>query len=563
MAKSRFMRSPREYFLLLGLAYLAAINVAQFAGASMVVELDQVSFPKIVAKHKKPIYVEFYAPDCGHCQQMERVLEEVAEELTGLVTVVKVDARSSHNINREYGVRQTPTLLLFKNGSIVEESREDLHGLRAAPYIVQYLRRYVGSSVAKVSTREELDELAQEHGVAVVGLFDDSEGSRDKYKVFREVADKQRRLAKFAAVTDSSATISVAEFHELDTLPTAFVLKRHNVVVPFQGPWEGAALDAWVKDQAFPLVGNFSVLTYFRYMKRELPMMHLFYDQNDEEGLTAALEEVERAAVELEGNFSVVTVEKKASEEDARLLLRNTGLSFFRMPAVSIRTVDKKHSYAFNQLIDIKADRIVEFAKSFRDKKGIEASAKCLVSNNKQRAADYTPEELARYEEFAISEKERFSFMDDEVREVDESAFRGTIAKTQKDVLILYTARWCAHSLHLEDTLHKLVRAGEFKDLIDAGELMLLKVDVVLTAPPDNSHIATVPQIKYISARYKEFPNWFAALGYDPESVVRFVRSYHSMRFVEIPGDGPSPFTVKKQKEAEMQALLSASQDMI
>jgi len=127
------------------------------------------------------------------------------------------------------------------------------------------------------------------------------------------------------------------------------------------------------------------------------------------------------------------------------------------------------------------------------------------------------------------------------IREVDMTTFNKQLKKSWKDVLIIYTARWCKFSTRLEEIFHRMVRAGEFEDFED--EIQFVKIDVVLTQSEDYKFMQTVPAIKYVSARYKDFPNWYGGKHDSPDELVQFVHSYHSMRHVEIPGEGPSPFS--------------------
>jgi glutaredoxin len=122
------------------------------------------------------------------------------------------------------------------------------------------------------------------------------------------------------------------------------------------------------------------------------------------------------------------------------------------------------------------------------------------------------------------------------------TTFHKQLKKSWKDVLIIYTARWCTYSTRLEEILHRMIRAGEFDDFED--EIQFVKIDVVLTQAEDYKALQTVPAIKYVSARYKDFPNWYGGRHDSADEIVQFVHSYHSMRHVEIPGEGPSPYSV-------------------
>jgi thiol-disulfide isomerase/thioredoxin len=69
---------------------------------------------------------DLFPVDCYHCQQLDPVLEGVAEKFGNKVTVIKIDSRSAHDLNRELKVRGTPTMLLFKDGQEITEAREDI-----------------------------------------------------------------------------------------------------------------------------------------------------------------------------------------------------------------------------------------------------------------------------------------------------------------------------------------------------------------------------------------------------------------------------------------------------
>lgn len=67
-----------------------------------------------------PVLVDFYADWCGPCQMMAPVLKEVAQEMGDKVKVIKIDVDKNQPIAQRFGVRSIPTLILFKNGKILE-----------------------------------------------------------------------------------------------------------------------------------------------------------------------------------------------------------------------------------------------------------------------------------------------------------------------------------------------------------------------------------------------------------------------------------------------------------
>ena len=85
----------------------------------MALQITDASFDEVVLKSDKPVLVDFWAPWCGPCRMLGPVIEELASEYEGRVVVGKVDVDNNQEFAAKYGVRNIPTVLVFKDGEVV------------------------------------------------------------------------------------------------------------------------------------------------------------------------------------------------------------------------------------------------------------------------------------------------------------------------------------------------------------------------------------------------------------------------------------------------------------
>ncbi len=83
-------------------------------------EIGDAEFADKVLKSATPVVVDFWAPWCGPCKSIAPVLEEIASELGGKVTIYKVNVDDNPKSPSQYNVRAIPNLIIFKGGVEVD-----------------------------------------------------------------------------------------------------------------------------------------------------------------------------------------------------------------------------------------------------------------------------------------------------------------------------------------------------------------------------------------------------------------------------------------------------------
>ena len=84
--------------------------------------LTSDNFESEVIASEIPVLVDFWAPWCGPCKMLGPVISQIAEENEGKIKVGKVNVDDEEELAMQYGIQSIPTVLLFKNGEVVEQS---------------------------------------------------------------------------------------------------------------------------------------------------------------------------------------------------------------------------------------------------------------------------------------------------------------------------------------------------------------------------------------------------------------------------------------------------------
>ena len=86
----------------------------------MALTITDASFQELL-QSGKPVVVDFWAEWCGPCRMVGPIIEELSKEYDGKVTIGKIDVDENTEVAAQFGIRNIPTILFFKDGQVVDK----------------------------------------------------------------------------------------------------------------------------------------------------------------------------------------------------------------------------------------------------------------------------------------------------------------------------------------------------------------------------------------------------------------------------------------------------------
>jgi thioredoxin 1 len=105
----------------------------------MALEFTNENFEKEVIESEIPVLVDFWAVWCGPCKMLTPTIDQLSSEYEGKVKIGKVNVDENQEIAAKYGIMSIPTIMIFKNGQVVEQ----FIGVQPKTVYAEALNKYV------------------------------------------------------------------------------------------------------------------------------------------------------------------------------------------------------------------------------------------------------------------------------------------------------------------------------------------------------------------------------------------------------------------------------------
>lgn len=209
----------------------------------------------IMVMSKNIIFVEFYAPWCGHCKSLEPQLIKAAgilKERQPAIPVAKVDATTNEKVAKRFGVTGFPTMFLFQQGQ-----KTEYDGARTAEAIVDFVVQRADPNykpppeVVVTLTQENFDEVVPKEDLMLVEFYAPWCGHcKSLAPEYERAARHLKKLPKAITLGKVDATMEkdLAKRFDVTGYPTLLIFRKGKAV-KYEGPRDEMGIAAHMKSQ--------------------------------------------------------------------------------------------------------------------------------------------------------------------------------------------------------------------------------------------------------------------------------------------------------------------------
>ncbi|CAN0898778.1 Protein disulfide isomerase-like 1-4 [Linum grandiflorum] len=448
-----------------------------------VVVLNEGNFSDFV-KERKFVLVEFYAPWCGHCQQLAPEYAAAATELKGDdVALAKVDATEESELSQEYDVQGFPTLYFFSDGV-----HKPYSGQRTKDAIVAWIKKKTGPGITNITTLDDAERiLASDSKLAVAYLNS-------------LVGPESQELAAASRLEDDvnfyqTVNPDVAKLFHLDPeakRPALIMIKKEAEKLSyFDGNFSRSVIAEFVFANKLPLVTIFTRENAPSVFESEIKkQLILFAGKNDSERV---LPQFQEAAKLFKGKLICVFVDMD-NEDVGKPVSDYFGIT--TSPKV-IGYTGNEDTKKFVLDKEVTVDNIKEFGQGF-----IDDSLKPFYKS------DPIPETN-----------------DGDVKIVVGDNFADIVLDESKDVLLEIYAPWCGHCQSLEPIYNKLA-----KHLRGIDSIVIAKMDGTTNEHP-RAKSDGFPTLLFFPAGNKSFDPVTVDTDRTVVAFYKFIKKHASIPF--------------------------------
>ncbi|XP_042341616.1 LOW QUALITY PROTEIN: protein disulfide-isomerase-like [Plectropomus leopardus] len=411
------------------------------------------------------LLVEFYAPWCGHCKQLEPLYAEAAGKLKeegAAMRLAKVDATEEKELAEEFDIGSFPTLKLFVNGD--RKQPVTYTGKRTAEGIIGWMKRRAGPGAPVLDSVDSAAQFIDSHNITVVGFFDDLES--EAAKVFKELA---------LDITDTefavSASPEVFQKYEVKTSSVVLFKKfddgRADFSLSEDGKLDKTSLTTFIKENSLELIIPFSQESAEKIFTSSIHMHSLLFINSSVESQKALVDQSRTIAKEFKGKMLFVVIDVTAALSH---VLKYFGVSENDAPTARIIDMDteKKFTIAAG---DLTTDSLRQLC---------------------QEVVDGTAKPYYRSEEIPED------WNKGPVKVLVGKNFESVALDPTKNVFVEFYAPWCGHCKELAPIWEQLAEKYADKD-----DIIIAKMDSTANEV-DSVTVQGFPTLKYFPAGGKE-----------------------------------------------------------